>query len=45
MRDAICKFEFTVSCETVVDQRKVLVTLNIAGTFEEFVQNAANDNP
>ena len=44
MRNAIGKFEFAVSCKTVGDQCKILVTLHITGTLEEFIQDPANNN-
>lgn len=43
--NTICKFKFAIAREAIEYQCKVLVTLYIAGAFEEFVQNCTNDNP
>jgi hypothetical protein len=44
MRNSVGKCEFAVTRKTIQDQGKVLVTLHIAGTFEKFIQNSADNN-
>ena len=43
MRDAIGIFKFAVTGEAVEDESESLIAFHIAGTFEEFVQDSADD--
>ena len=42
MRNAIGKFQPAITRETIEEECKTLITFNVAGTFEEFVQDSAN---
>jgi len=42
MRNTIGKFEPAVACEAIEEECKTLIAFDIAGTFEKFVQDSAN---
>lgn len=42
VRDTVGKFEFAVACEAIEDDGKSFVAFDVAGTFEEFVQDPAD---
>jgi hypothetical protein len=42
MCDTISVFEFTIASEAIEDEGDAFVTFDIAGTFEELVQDAAD---
>ena len=42
MRHTIGKFEFTVACEAVQDEGETFIAFDIARTFEELVQDSAD---
>ena len=42
VRNAIGKYQFVVTSETVEHEGKPLVAFDIAGTFEEFIEHAAD---
>lgn len=42
---AIRKLHFAIAGKTIIDHRKSLVSLHIAGTFEEFIEHRLDDVP
>jgi len=44
MRNTVSKLKLAVACKAVGDQCEILVALYIAGTLEEFIQYAADNN-